>query len=66
MTCTYVDAPFDSAQTETTCTACGCSATTPSNSVLSYIIEYSTRMVHGGGGGGGGVREIYIQYVFRA
>ena len=46
--------------TETTCTACGCSAAAPSNSLLSSPISLSTavlvpfRMVHGGGGGGGG------------
>ena len=47
--------------TETTCTACECSAAAPSNGVLSSsIIEYSTIYNHygalkeGGGGGGGG------------
>ena len=42
--------------TETTCTACGCSAAAPSNGVLSStIIEYSTMYNgHWGGGGGGG------------
>ena len=54
MTCTDVDL------TETTCTASGCSAAAPLNSVLSSPISLSTvlvpcKMVYGGGGGGGGV-----------
>ena len=45
--------------TETTCTACECSAAAPLNGVLSSsIIEYSTiyngALIEGGGGGGGG------------
>ena len=57
--------------TETTCTACGCSAAAPSNSVpisFSTVLEWC---MGGGGGGGGEVREISpealpigIQYVF--
>ena len=67
MTCTDVDAQTPAwtypSLTETTCTACGCSAADPSNGVLSSpIIEYRVQYhvqwcIRGGGGGGGGGRS---------
>ena len=55
MTCT--GAQMYPSLTETTCTACGCSATAPSNGVLSSpIIEYS--IMYNGALGGGGRTEI--------